>query len=158
MADMQYAVVFPYRMVLTSIIRRSAPKIANDPAYPGATIRRCAPHPPAAGAAQLLGLVKFIFPNPHHVYLHDTPSKALFGRARRDFSHGCIRVANPPALAEFVLSETPGWDRARIDKAMQSGPDNRHVPLAVPIPVYVLWQRQFGFATGVHFFDDIYYT
>ena len=160
MADMQYVVFRPYWMVPTSIIKKElAPKIANDPAYlarndmevrNGRIRQRPGPH-------NSLGLVKFIFPNPHHVYLHDTPSKALFGRARRDFSHGCIRVANPPALAEFVLSETPGWDRARIDKAMQSGPDDRHVPLAVPIPVYVLYATAMADDAGrVHFFDDIY--
>jgi murein L,D-transpeptidase YcbB/YkuD len=66
-------------------------------------------------------------------------------------------VANPPALAEFVLSETPGWDRARIDKAMKTGPDNRHVPLAAPIPVYLLYATAMADDAGrVHFFDDIY--
>ncbi len=160
MADMQYVVFRPYWMVPTSIIQKElAPKIANDPGYldrnsmevRNGRIRQ------KPGPRNSLGLVKFIFPNPHHVYLHDTPSKGLFARTRRDFSHGCIRVANPPALAEFVLSETPGWDRARIDRAMQSGPDDRHVPLATPIPVYLLYATAMADDAGqVHFFDDIY--
>lgn len=160
MADMRYLVFRPYWMVPSSIIRKElAPKIARDPEYlarnemevVNGRIRQ------RPGTRNSLGLVKFIFPNPHHVYLHDTPSKGLFARARRDFSHGCIRVADPPALAEFALAETPGWNRERIERAMRSGPDNRHVPLAAPIPVYILYATAVADESGqVYFFDDIY--
>ena len=160
MADMRYLVFRPYWMVPPSIVKKElAPKIARDPSYlarndmeiANGRIRQ------RPGTRNSLGLVKFIFPNPHHVYLHDTPSKGLFARARRDFSHGCIRVANPPALAEFVLAETPGWDRARIDRSMRSGPNDRHVPLSTPIPVYLLYATAVADEAGqVHFFDDIY--
>lgn len=159
-ADMRYLVFRPYWMVPPSIVRKElAPKIANDPSYlerndmevHNGRIRQ------RPGARNSLGLVKFIFPNPHHVYLHDTPSKGLFARNRRDFSHGCIRVANPPALAAYALAETPGWDDARIARAMTSGPDDRHVPLAAPIPVYLLYATAVADDAGaVHFFDDIY--
>ena len=159
-ADMKYVVFRPYWMVPPSIVKKElAPKIAADPSYLARNdmevhnghIRQ------RPGLHNSLGLVKFIFPNPHHVYLHDTPSKGLFARSRRDFSHGCIRVANPPALAEYVLAETPGWDKDRISKAMQSGPDDRHVPLSVPIPVYLLYATAVADDAGqVHFFDDIY--
>ncbi|HSP96174.1 MAG TPA: L,D-transpeptidase family protein [Candidatus Dormibacteraeota bacterium] len=160
MADMQYVVFRPYWMVPTSIFKKElAPKIASDPSYlernqmevHKGRIRQ------KPGPKNSLGLVKFIFPNPHHVYLHDTPSKGLFARTRRDFSHGCIRVANPPALAAYVLAETPGWDPERIARAMSSGPDDRHVPLATPIPVYLLYNTAVADDAGqVHFFDDIY--
>ncbi|MBX3023942.1 L,D-transpeptidase family protein [bacterium] len=160
MADMRYLVFRPYWMVPPSIVRKElAPKIAADPSYlarnhmevHNGRIRQ------QPGTHNSLGLVKFIFPNPHHVYLHDTPSKGLFARARRDFSHGCIRVADPPALAEYALAETPGWDPTRIAKAMTSGPDDRHVPLAAPVPVYLLYATAVADAAGqVHFFDDIY--
>ena len=66
------------------------------------------------GPRNSLGKVKFIFPNSESVYLHDTPAKSLFERDRRDFSHGCVRVSDPPALAAFLLRNTPGWDAAAI--------------------------------------------
>ena len=160
MADMQYLVFRPYWIVPASIIRKElAPKINADPSYlernkmevRNGRIRQ------RPGPSNSLGLVKFIFPNPHHVYLHDTPSKGLFARARRDFSHGCIRVADPPALAEYALAETAGWDATRIARAMKSGPDNRHVPLGEPIPVYLLYATAVADGAGqVHFFADIY--
>src|SRR5262249_37555908 len=68
----------------------------------------------APGDKNALGPIKFIFPNSYNVYLHGTPAQSLFSRARRDFSHGCIRVENPEELAEWVLRDQPGWDAARI--------------------------------------------
>jgi len=160
MADMKYVVFRPYWMVPQSIIRKEImPKLARDPDYlarnsmemRGNRVRQ------RPGRGNSLGLVKFIFPNPHHVYLHDTPSKGLFSRARRDFSHGCIRVSDPPALAEFVLAENDGWDRARIERAMRNGPDDRHVHLTTPMPVYLLYATATPDDAGeLHFFDDIY--
>jgi murein L,D-transpeptidase YcbB/YkuD len=72
------------------------------------------------GPGNSLGRVKFMFPNEYFVYLHDTPSKQLFDRAARAFSHGCIRVEDPLRLAELVLEDTEGWDRAAIDRAVES--------------------------------------
>ena len=62
------------------------------------------------GAQNSLGLVKFMFPNQFNVYLHDTPTDSLFARASRSFSHGCVRLENPLALAEYVLRDQPGMD------------------------------------------------
>ena len=159
-ADMTYIVFRPYWMVPSGIARRELwPKIERDPSYLArnnmlVSDGRIRQRP---GRGNSLGLLKFIFPNPHHVYLHDTPSKGLFARSRRDFSHGCIRVADPPALAAFVLAETPGWDRARIERAMQRGPDNRHVTLPTPVPVYLFYSTVAVDAAGeVHFLNDIY--
>jgi murein L,D-transpeptidase YcbB/YkuD len=73
------------------------------------------------GPGNSLGRVKFMFPNEYFVYLHDTPSKRLFDRAERAFSHGCIRVEDPLKLAGLVLAETPGWERATIDRTVESG-------------------------------------
>jgi murein L,D-transpeptidase YcbB/YkuD len=72
------------------------------------------------GPKNSLGRVKFMFPNEYFVYLHDTPSKQLFDRADRAFSHGCIRVEDPLRLAELVLAGTEGWDRAAIDRVVES--------------------------------------
>lgn len=107
------------------------------------------------GPANALGLVKFIFPNPSQVYLHDTPAKSLFGRSRRDFSHGCIRVADPVGLAEFVLGPQ-GWTRERIEQEMK-GERTRTVHLEEPISVLLFYTTAVVQGNGdVRFFDDIY--
>jgi murein L,D-transpeptidase YcbB/YkuD len=109
------------------------------------------------GPTNSLGLVKFVLPNDHDVYLHDTPAQALFSRARRDFSHGCIRLEHPDTLAVWVLREVPGWDLNRVEAAMQSGPDNRRVPLAHPIPILIVYGTATVEENGeVHFYQDVY--
>ncbi|HTO55301.1 MAG TPA: L,D-transpeptidase family protein [Myxococcota bacterium] len=90
------------------------------------------------GPTNALGRVKFMFPNSHSVYLHDTPSRNLFDRDDRAFSSGCIRVENPLELAALLLDEKPGWDRAAIDAAIAKG-DTRTVGLAKPLPVLLLY-------------------
>ena len=108
------------------------------------------------GAANALGLVKFAFPNDNSIYLHSTPSKGLFNRARRDFSHGCIRVQEPSKLAEWVLAEEEGWTRKRIESAMAARAP-RTVTLKKPIPVYVFYSTVLADEDGrVRFFEDIY--
>lgn len=109
------------------------------------------------GPANSLGLVKFIFPNTHDVYLHDTPATQLFSQSRRDFSHGCIRVQKPAELAAYLLRKQPDWDRAAVERAMRSGPDNRRVTLTTPVPVLIFYVTAVVEEDGsVHFFDDIY--
>lgn len=159
-ADMRYLIFRPYWLVPPSIATKEIlPKVEQDPAYltrqqmaiVNGRIRQ------GPGPDNSLGLLKFILPNPFHVYLHDTPAKSLFRRSRRDFSHGCIRVADPPALAEFVLQEQAGWNRQRIEEAMKKGPDNHRVDLQTPVPVYVLYATVVVEPDGqVDFFDDIY--
>ena len=108
------------------------------------------------GAQNSLGLVKFMFPNQHHVYLHDTPADALFERVSRSFSHGCVRVEEPVALAEYLLRDQPEWSRAQIEDAMAAG-EERTVKLREPIPVY-LGYWTVGVAAGgeTQFRPDIY--
>ncbi len=159
-ADMRYLIFRPFWLVPTSIAKKElAPKIDRDPGYlarqnmevVNGRIRQ------KPGPTNSLGLLKFILPNPFHVYLHDTPSKALFRRTLRDFSHGCIRVSDPPALAEFVLQGQTGWNRERIVQAMTSGPNNHRVDLQTPIPVYVFYTTVAAEPDGqVDFFTDIY--
>ena len=91
------------------------------------------------GDANALGRVKFLFPNKHDVYLHDTPSKSLFNENVRAYSHGCMRVRDPLKLAEVILSNDKGWTRAQVDKQAMSGPDNTEVKLATPIPVHITY-------------------
>jgi murein L,D-transpeptidase YcbB/YkuD len=109
-----------------------------------------------AGDDNALGRVKFIFPNAHSVYLHDTPSKSLFARAKRSFSHGCIRVQNPLDLAVLVLGDMPEWSRQHIDEVVASG-KRTIVNLDHPIPVYLTYLTNWVNKDGsVYFREDIY--
>jgi murein L,D-transpeptidase YcbB/YkuD len=109
------------------------------------------------GPANSLGLVKFMFPNEHNVYLHSTPSQALFSESRRDFSHGCIRVEKPAELAAWLLQGQPKWTLGAVKAAMQSGPDNQQVNLDRPVPVVIIYLTAVVEENGeVYFFDDIY--
>ncbi len=109
------------------------------------------------GPTNALGLVKFIFPNSNNVYMHDTPSSQFFSPARRDFSHGCIRLQRPADLAAYLLRNQPPWTPEKVKAAMQSGPNNQQVNLAQPVPVLILYITAVVEEDGsVHFFDDIY--
>jgi murein L,D-transpeptidase YcbB/YkuD len=90
------------------------------------------------GAHNALGHVKFLFPNDYDVYLHDTPADDLFAREGRAFSHGCVRVEQPEALAKYVLRDAPEWTEETIRKAMLAGVE-KHVKLAQPIPVHIVY-------------------
>jgi murein L,D-transpeptidase YcbB/YkuD len=108
------------------------------------------------GSGNSLGLVKFMFPNQFNVYLHDTPADSLFDRASRSFSHGCVRVAEPLALAKYLLRDQPEWDQARIEAAMHAG-EEKHVKLKSPIPVYLGYWTASARPDGmVDFRDDVY--
>jgi murein L,D-transpeptidase YcbB/YkuD len=109
------------------------------------------------GPANSLGLVKFMFPNEHDVYLHSTPAPQLFSQSRRDFSHGCIRVEKPVELAAWLLRDQPKWTLDAVRAAMQSGPDNQQVNLTRPFPVVIIYLTAVVEEDGeVYFFDDIY--
>jgi murein L,D-transpeptidase YcbB/YkuD len=108
------------------------------------------------GPKNSLGLAKFIFPNANNIYMHGTPSTALFERARRDFSHGCIRLENPAAMAEWVLRDQPQWTREKIEAAM-SGAKPVRANLRRPMPVIIYYSTCLVDLEGkAHFYDDIY--
>ena len=109
----------------------------------------------AAGPNNALGQIKFIFPNDHAVYLHDTPARQLFGSAERAFSHGCIRVEDPLKLAEILLGPN-GWDHKRIEAAV-SNKKTTTVFLTKPLPVLLLyWTANVDPDGVVHFYRDVY--
>jgi murein L,D-transpeptidase YcbB/YkuD len=99
------------------------------------------------GSTNYLGSVKFIFPNQFAVYLHDSPTRDLFARARRTSSHGCVWLEKPEELAEYVLAGQDGWDQKKIRNAMAGaeqagdgeGGDDRTVTLKQPVPVYLVY-------------------
>jgi L,D-transpeptidase YcbB len=90
------------------------------------------------GARNALGRIKFMFPNPYDIYLHDTPSRALFRRQVRAFSHGCIRVEKPIELATLLLRGTEGWGRTRVEQLIARG-RNRPILLKDPVPVHIVY-------------------
>ncbi|MGE7469926.1 L,D-transpeptidase family protein [Bosea sp. NPDC003192] len=108
------------------------------------------------GEFNSLGFVRINIPSPHGVYMHDTPSKGIFGDDFRFVSSGCIRVQNVRDYIAFLLKETPGWDRAKIDETIASG-ERVNARIANPVPCY--WVYITAWATpdgGVQFRDDIY--
>lgn len=109
------------------------------------------------GTTNALGLVKLMFPNEYNVYLHSTPAPDLFGRTRRDFSHGCIRVEKPAELAAWVLRNNPGWTLERVQEGMMNGPDNVTVTLSQRVPVFIVYGTALAYDNNeVHFYEDIY--
>lgn len=109
------------------------------------------------GTSNALGLVKFLFPNDNNVYLHSTPQQALFSRTRRDFSHGCIRVEDPVALAEWTLRGQDQWSKGKIRTTIDGKRDDVYVKIQRPINVMIMYATASATANGeVHFFDDIY--
>lgn len=177
--DMRFIEFSPYWNVPPSIARaETIPKLRRDPGYfnrmgfefvgAGGSVQRSlsadALDAVLTGAMRIrqrpgpenaLGDIKFVFPNSDNIYLHHTPAVSLFGRERRDYSHGCIRVEKPVELAEFVLQGMEGWDRARIESAMGSGKSNT-LRLAEPVPVLLHYGTTLVKGDQIFFFNDLY--
>ena len=132
-------------------IRRSSKYMArNHLEWNGKNLRQ------VPGPWNALGKVKFLFPNSHSIYLHDTPSKSLFSKEQRAFSHGCIRVAEPKRLAMYVLRNQLEWTESRIDSAMNSNKE-QYVNIKDPIPVFIAYFTAWVDSKGrLNFRNDIY--
>ncbi len=180
-ADMKYLVFNPTWTVPPGIIRNEIlPRLKQDPGYLAANhmtlldragvvvdpstvdfSRYTGSNFPYVvrqepGPWNALGEVKFIFPNEHFVFLHDTPSRSLFGREVRAFSHGCIRVENPLDLAAVLLRDKEGWDDARIDATLASD-EITTVYLDDPLPVLILYWTAWVSPEGqLTFYSDVY--
>ncbi|MET4139982.1 L,D-transpeptidase family protein [Pedobacter sp. UYP1] len=108
------------------------------------------------GNTNSLGRVKFLFPNSYNIYLHDTPAKSLFSEDKRAFSHGCIRLAKPKTLAEYLLADRPEWTSEKIDKAMNSKKEV-WVTMKTPVPVIIAYFTSWVDKNGlINFREDIY--
>ncbi|HVI48314.1 MAG TPA: L,D-transpeptidase family protein [Chitinophaga sp.] len=108
------------------------------------------------GGRNSLGKVKFLFPNEYNIYLHDTPARYLFGENKRSFSHGCIRVAEPKHLAQWLLRHDTTWTEQKIDDAMNAGKE-KFVTLKEKVPVYIGYFTAFVDSQGkMNFRDDVY--
>jgi L,D-transpeptidase YcbB len=149
----------PWWNVPSSIIResvgaliRTRPQVARARGYvwSGGSVRQ------QPGPGNSLGQMKLVMPNPFSVYIHDTPSKALFARPVRALSHGCVRTEHPFDLASVLLAGQPGGSRAEID-AIVAGGETKKVELARPVPVYMLYFTAEADATGkLVTYPDIY--
>jgi len=108
------------------------------------------------GPGNPLGRIKFLFPNPHFVYLHDTPTRSLFQRTDRAASSGCIRVDRPLELASLLVEGTPNWSLERIEEAIASG-KTQAISIAHPVPIYLLYWTVGVTADGkILFKKDVY--
>ena len=180
-ADMKYVVFNPTWTVPPGILRRSMlPAVKRDRAYLAAKNiqvidRRGRAVDPAGldwksfsprkfpyqlrqtpGPHNALGQVKFIFPNHHFVFLHDTPSKSLFERTARAFSHGCIRVDSPLVLSELVLDDPVKWNKKTIG-AVLAAKKTRTVFLKKPLKVLLLyWTAEGDENNRMYFKRDVY--
>jgi L,D-transpeptidase YcbB len=157
--DIRHIVFSPYWYVPPSIISKEVkPGMNRNPNYlashrmewNGGNVRQ------KPGPANSLGLVKFIFPNSNSIYLHDTPSKSLFNEDNRAFSHGCVRVGEPKALAVRILRDDPAWTPEKIGAAMNSGSE-KFVPIKRRLPVLIGYFTAFIDKDGdLNFRKDVY--
>jgi murein L,D-transpeptidase YcbB/YkuD len=160
--EMETVIINPSWTVPPSILRKEfLPALAQDPFYAerrGFRVFRrgnqiSVQQPP--GERNALGYIKFIFPNQHSVYLHDTPTRNLFRAERRAFSHGCVRVEQPFRLAEEVLGEDSTWTEQKLRRLIGRG--ERHIRLRRTLPVHITYFTLAVDERGqVHTFDDIY--
>lgn len=109
------------------------------------------------GKNNALGLIKFLFPNPYDIYMHDTPEKSLFGETTRTFSHGCIRLENPYQLARFLLRDDTTWTDKKINELMNGGKQT-FVKLNKKVPVFIAYFTAWVDRNGqLNFRDDVYH-
>ncbi|HVF97410.1 MAG TPA: L,D-transpeptidase family protein [Flavisolibacter sp.] len=162
--DLSTVVFSPYWNVPPSIVKKEIlPALARNPGYLTAQnmeqvgtedglpkIRQL------PGEKNSLGQVKFLFPNSFNIYFHDTPAKSLFAKDKRAYSHGCIRLAEPEKMAQYLLSSDPQWTPEKIAEAMNKG-EEQQVRLKKSVPViityYTAWVDEQGL---LNFRDDIY--
>ena len=182
---MQYLVINPFWNIPTKLaVKDLAPRVCSDPDYLAAkhikvyknwqhdspeidpaviswcnlTTKSYFPYKlqQTSGPYNLLGKIKFIFPNKYAVYLHDTPNKSLFDKTLRDFSSGCIRLEKPYPLAEFLLKSNPRWTKEALLDLWKSS-TRKNIYLNEHIPVYLVYITAWADNNGVvHFRNDVY--
>ncbi len=164
--DLNQVVFSPYWNVPTSIVKDEiVPKMASNPNYLANQNMEIVKEDDGSGYPQIrqlpggnnsLGKVKFLFPNSFNIYFHDTPSKSLFDKDKRAYSHGCIRLSDPEKMADYLLRNQPEWTPSRINEAMNSG-EEKYVKLKKPVPVFITYYTAWVDANGrLNFRDDIY--
>jgi len=163
--DLNQIVFSPYWNVPPSIVTKEIlPKLASNPDYlAGQNMEQIGTDENGVpkirqlpGSENSLGKVKFLFPNSFNIYFHDTNAKSLFEKDKRAFSHGCIRLAEPEKMAQYLLRDQPEWTPEKIDEAMNSGQE-KYVKLKSPVPVIITYYTAWVDDNGqLNFRDDIY--
>jgi murein L,D-transpeptidase YcbB/YkuD len=162
--NLNQVVFSPYWNVTPDITRKEVlPAMAKNPNYlannnmeivreeNGIPVVRQLP-----GPENSLGKVKFLFPNDFNIYFHDTPAKSLFGKDKRAFSHGCIRLSDPVWMANYLLRDNAEWTPERIEEAMNSGKE-KYVKVKKSVPVFITYYTAWVDESGLlNFRDDIY--
>lgn len=162
--DLNQIVFSPYWNVPPSIVQKEIlPAMDRNPNYlanqnmeivkqeDGLPVIRQLP-----GGKNSLGKVKFLFPNSFNIYFHDTPAKSLFNQDKRAFSHGCIRLAEPEKMANYLLRDDASWTPEKINEAMNSGQE-KFVKLKNPVPVFITYYTAWVDEEGkLNFREDIY--
>ncbi|MEP6928571.1 MAG: L,D-transpeptidase family protein, partial [Flavobacterium sp.] len=157
--SVSYLAFSPYWNVPTSILKKEIlPKVKKNPNYlknqnmewHDGQVRQ------KPGGSNALGLVKFMFPNSHNIYLHDSPSKSFFNKDKRAFSNGCVRVEKARELAIAIMEKDADWSSKKVDTAMHLGKENTYV-LQQKIPVYIAYFTAWADGSGnIAFYDDLY--
>lgn len=163
--ELKYVVFSPYWNIPKSIVRREiVPAMNRNKNYlrknnmeiTGYTDDDLPVIRQKPGPGNALGKVKFIFPNRFNIYFHDTPAKQLFGKQKRAFSHGCIRLEKPFSLADYLLRDKEKWTDESINEAMNSG-EEKWVSLEKPVPVFITYFTSWADGDGlVYFIEDVY--
>jgi L,D-transpeptidase YcbB len=163
--DLNQVVFSPYWNVPPSIVTKEIlPKLASNPGYlasqnmeqVGVDENGVPKIRQLPGSENSLGRVKFLFPNSFNIYFHDTNAKSLFDKDKRAFSHGCIRLAEPEKMAQYLLRDQPEWTPEKIQDAMNSGQE-KYVKLKNPVPVIITYYTAWVDDNGqLNFRDDIY--
>ncbi|HMQ75458.1 MAG TPA: L,D-transpeptidase family protein [Flavobacteriales bacterium] len=160
--NLSTVVLAPYWNIPQSILDKDViPGMRRDPNY----VKRLhlevvSEHPlqvrQKPGEFNSLGLAKFLFPNSYSIYMHDTPSKGLFERPDRAFSHGCVRLKEPAKLAAYLLRDRAEWTPEAIQAAMHGGAE-RAIPVTRPVPVHIVYLTAWVDGQGrLNFRDDVY--
>ena len=160
---MRYIVFSPYWNVPPSIVRAEIlPGIRNNSNYLASKNMEITTHGDLPTIRQLpgtsnsLGLVKFLFPNPYNIYLHDTPGKHLFAKQNRSLSHGCVRLSDARKMAGYLLRNDASWTAIKIDSAMHQQKE-KWVTLKKTMPVFIAYFTSWVDSNGVlQFRKDIY--
>lgn len=162
--DLNQVIFSPYWNVPESIVEKEIlPKMTSNPDYLASQNMEIVKDEgglPAIrqkpGGDNALGQVKFLFPNSFDIYFHDTPSKSLFSKDKRAYSHGCIRLSDPVKMAEYLLRNQPEWTSDKIQSAMNAE-EEKFVKVKKPVPVFITYYTAWVDDNGqLNFRDDIY--
>jgi murein L,D-transpeptidase YcbB/YkuD len=162
--DLNQVVFSPHWNVPSSIVRNEIlPAIERNPNYLSSQNMEVVSNDgelpvirQKPGGGNALGKVKFLFPNSFNIYFHDTPSKSLFEKDKRAYSHGCIRLKEPEKMAQYILQDQSEWTHEKINAAMNAGTE-KFVKVKDPIPVVITYYTAWTDESGkLHFREDIY--